>query len=188
MFRKHLQAFTFCCAVAFTTNALCADYAIDPAFKKSWSELTDICSEATPYLLDDYRDGKSALEFITFRESKYVRLLKEAQNVLGVSEITPRLDDINRLRFKNKALREDIVALKLDRITGPDSSYNPLTSTKKSIDKSIASKNEKITENETAIDKIKRDILNKLGEHGLNLSDRELDYFLISTEGDELIL
>lgn len=160
---------------------------LDKTFKKTWQKFADICDDAAPYAADESRGKKSALETITFREPKYVRLLKEAQNALGVSEATEHFQTIEKLRIGNNELESEITELKREKIMAPDTSYNPLASTRESIEKSIAKKKDKIQENENRIDKIKSVLIDVFLEHGINITPNELDYFLISAEGSELI-
>lgn len=159
----------------------------DPFFKKTWQKITGICDEAAQYMTDEARIKKSTLETITFREPKYVRLLKDAQDVLGVSEATQHFQEIEKLRGINGDLESEITELKRKKIIAPDSSYNPLASTKERIERSILKKSDRITANENKINRIKSDLLDLFQAHGLNISQNELDYFMISAEGSELI-
>lgn len=158
----------------------------DAFFMDSWNKFSGICDDAAPYVIAESRKDKSFFDVITLREPKYTRLLREAQVALGVSEATPDFEAVDALRGKNKELENEITALKRARISAPESSYNPLTKTKSGIDKAIADKTGKIAANEKEIAAAKGRLLDILGKRGLSLDERELDYFLISAEGDEL--
>ena len=158
-----------------------------PAFTNKLTKIAEICTEAVPYITDEDRNSKTVLETITFREPKYVRLLRDAQEVLGVSEAADELEAINKLRMKNRASRDEITELKKKRILAPKDSIIPFLTTKTSINKKIESLEEDIAENDTQVDQLKNKILEIFFEHQLSLGESELDYFLISAEGDDLM-
>lgn len=159
----------------------------NPFFQKMWHKFSEVSNDAIELATKDNRDSKTALEFVTLREPKYIRLLKDAQGILGNSEAEKQFDAIEDLRIKNRKLKDKIIELKKKRIAAVESSVNPLTDTKSSIDKKIANYNEEITTNESKIEQLKCEILQILNGHGLNISYDELNYFLVSAEGSELI-
>lgn len=159
----------------------------NPFFQTMWHKFSEVSNNAIELAIKDNRDSKTALEFVTLREPKYIRLLKDAQGILGNSEAEKQFEAIEDLRIKNRQLKDKITEYKKKRITAVESSVNPLKDTKSSIDKKIASYNEDITVNESKIDQLKNEILQILNNHGLNISYDELNYFLVSAEGNELI-
>lgn len=159
----------------------------DSFFTNKIAKISDLCKEATPYLTDDERNSKTVMETVTFREPKYARLLKEAQEVLGISEAADEFEAINKLRLQNRKIKNEITELKQKRIMVPKDSSIPFTTTQVSINKDIESRENDILENNVKIDGLKSKILNTLVEHNFSLQEKELDYFLISAEGDDLL-
>lgn len=156
-------------------------------FTKKVAKISEICREATPYITAEDTSSRTVMETVTFREPKYARLLKEAQEALGVSEASEDFDAINKLRLKNRAIRSEITELKRKRILVPKNSSLPFATTQTSISKDIESLEKDILDNNAEIDRLKGKILNIFFEHQLSLQEKELDYFLISAEGDDLL-
>lgn len=159
----------------------------DPFFQNVWKKFNNICNDAVALVTDDHRNSRTVLEVLTLREPKYARLLGEARDALAQSAADMQFGQIDRLRQKNHELEREIVDLKRARISAPESSYNPLVDTRKSIDKKLAKIPGQIDANETAIAALKREILDILARRGMELDEGELDYFLISAEGGELM-
>lgn len=159
----------------------------NPFFQKMWNKFSDVSNAAIEYATKDTRDSKTVLEFVTLREPKYIRLLKDAQSILGNSEADKNFESIEHLRVENRKIKDNITELKKKKISAVESSINPLKETKSSIDKKIANYQEDIAANERKIDNLKSEILQIFNNQGLNISYDELNYFLVSAEGSELI-
>lgn len=160
---------------------------LDPAFQQVWSNFSDICGDVGALMASDNRNQKTMLETVTFREPKYMRLLEEAREILGTSATTGQFAEIEKLRVKNRKLEHEIVELRHKRISAPESSWNPLAETRKSIDKKLASLPEDIEANKKAIAALKQEIIRAFNAQGLTIGESELDYFLVSAEGDEIL-
>lgn len=159
----------------------------DSKFTKTVAKIADICKEAAPYVIKEDREAKTWLESVTGREPKYVRLLKEAQEVLGVSDASDEFDAINKLRFTNRQLKDEINDLKQKRLTAPQKSSVPFAETRESLNEEIQALEDKIFANNEKIGDLKAKILAIFGKNNLSLTDKELEYFLISAEGDDLL-
>lgn len=151
------------------------------------AKIAEICEEATPYINNENRFKPTIGETVTFREPKYARLLKEAQKVLGVSEAEDEFDAINELRLKNRKIRKEITELKKKRLLVPKSSRIPFATTQESLNREIESLENEIMDNREKIELIKDKILEIFYAHNLKLQENELEYFLISAEGDDLL-
>lgn len=159
----------------------------DSPFAKKMARIAEICNEATPYINNPERFSRTVGETVTFREPKYARLLKEAQEVLGISEAEDEFKAINKLRLQNRKLRKEITDLKKKRLIVPKDSSIPFTTTQTSINKEIENLENQINENREKVEVIKDKILEIFFEHNLKLQEKELEYFLISAEGDDLL-
>ncbi len=158
-------------------------------FHRNLAKLSDLCSDIRLYIhcYGDWRYERTFGEIITFREPAYLRLLHEAQELLGVSEASADFASIAKLREKNHDLREEITSLKQKRFLAPASSSNPLVMTRLKVDAKIAELEAEIFEHDSQINELEDKILKIFSSHSLNLKKEELDYFIISAEGNDLI-
>ena len=154
-------------------------------FQKTWQNISKVSQEVNKVAGER---EKTALETITFRQPKYLRLVDKAQDILGDSAITSRVNKAKRLLTKNEEVRKEIEMLEIEIQASPtESSWNPLTKTKESIEKKILSLNEDILKNENKISSLKNEILNIFQKQGVEITPEQLEYFLISTEGSDLV-
>lgn len=184
---KRIVPLVFMILLLGASGIRAADYGDDASFRNVWSNFSDICEDAAPLIGSDARNSRTTLEKVTFQEPKYVRLLEEAREILGNSATAGQFEKIEKLRQKNKQLEREIAELRHKRISAPDSSWNPLADTRKSLDKKLARMPEDIAANQKAISALKGEILQSFNGRGLAISEKELDYFLVSAEGDELL-
>lgn len=184
---KRIVPLVFMILLLGASGIRAADYGDDASFRNVWSKFSDICEDAAPLIGSDARNSRTTLEKVTFQEPKYVRLLEEAREILGNSATAGQFEKIEKLRQKNKQLEREIAELRHKRISAPDSSWNPLADTRKSLDKKLARMPEDIAANQKAISALKGEILQSFNGRGLAISEKELDYFLVSAEGDELL-
>lgn len=168
-------------------NGSLHDNTNNPFFNTIWRKFSKLSNNAIELAAGKNPFEKTTLEFVTLREPKYVRLLKEAQEILGRSEAFQQFESIEKLRAENKKLKSKITELKTRRVSAPESSMNPMAETRKSIDKNLIKLLAQIDENENRIIALKDDIRSILNDHGLNIFPNELDYFLVSAEGSDLI-
>ena len=159
----------------------------DSSFMKVWKDFSKISDEAITMATDSQKNSRTLLEFLTAREPKYVRLLKKSQEILSDSEAQEEFNTIDELTLKNKKLQETIVQLQKERISAPLSSYNPMALTKERIDKKINQAQQEIQENKLSIAKLQDNVLKILSKNGLQLSPEEINYFVVSAEGSELV-
>ncbi|WP_373217137.1 hypothetical protein [Parasutterella excrementihominis] len=154
-------------------------------FQKTWQNISKVSQEVNKVAGER---EKTALETITFRQPKYLRLVDKAQDILGDSAITSRVNKAKRLLTKNEEVRKEIEMLEIEIQASPtESSWNPLTKTKESIEKKILSLNEDILKNENKISSLKNEILDIFQKQGVEITPEQLEYFLISTEGSDLV-
>ncbi|MCR5813224.1 MAG: hypothetical protein K6G15_01855 [Desulfovibrio sp.] len=159
----------------------------EKTFARVWKSFSEVSAEAIQMATDSEKKSRTFLEFLTAREPKYVRLLKKSQAILADSEAKREFDALDELHLKNKNLQENIIKLKTERVSAPVSSYNPIALTKDRIDQKIVKIEREIAENKLSIEKLESDILEILNKNGLHFSREELQYFVISAEGSELI-
>lgn len=153
-------------------------------FQETWQDISKISQEVNEVA---GKREKTALETITLRQPKYLRLVEKAQDILGDSAITPHVNSAKKLLTKNEEIRKEIEKLEIEIQASPVESWNPLTKTRESIEKKIQSLNEDFSKNESEISTQKNMILEILQKQGAEITPEQLDYFLISTEGSDLI-
>lgn len=154
-------------------------------FQKTWQNISKVSQEVNKVAGER---EKTALEIITLRQPKYLRLVDKAQDILGDSVITPHVNKAKRLLIKNEEIRKEIELLEIEIQASPaESSWDPLTKTKESIEKKIISLNEDISKNENEISSLKNEILDILQKQGAEVTLEQLEYFLVSTEGSDLV-
>ena len=169
----------------FSGSSALAD-SLGANFSRLWKEMNALGEEAKNSLMDPDRNRKTAMEFFTFRSPRYIRLLNEAIKVLGVTEASEYLDHINNLKIKNMELDEEDTELRRKKVAAPESSWNPLADTRKSIDKRLATIPEEKALNSRRIEELKIQVRQKLAERGVNLGEEQINYFVVSAEGEEL--
>lgn len=159
----------------------------DKNFQNVWKRFFEVSNDAIELAVKNNPNEKTTFEFVTLQEPKYVRLIKEAQEILGTSEASQQFSLIEKLRDQNKEYKGKITELKRKRITAPEKSINPMTATKKNIDNDIANLSNEIKSNENEISKLKSEIITIINKNGVNLSMDELNYFIVSAEGNDLV-
>jgi len=170
------------CSPAYTSSFLNSG-----TFADVWEDFSELSGKAVESATSSDRDSRTVLEFFTARQPRYVRLLKDAQNILANSETDELFEDINALLEKNRELEQEAVELTRMRITAPAESLNPFTKTRERIDRRLEKSPQDIAENLATVTELKHRILAQLRTSGFMLSLEELDYFLISAEGSDLM-
>lgn len=156
-------------------------------FARVWTEIGELSEKAREKFNDADRNKKTALEFMTGRAPYYARLLNDAIEILGVSEASEYINTINELRLKERRLDEEETTLKRKRVAAPASSWNPLADTKKSIDARLAAIPREKAEGQEQIGDLTERAREALAGEGVNLSGEEINYFVVSAEGNELL-
>lgn len=153
-------------------------------FQETWQDISKISQEVNDVA---GKREQTVLETITLRQPKYLRLVEKAQDILGDSAITPHVNKAKKLLTENEEIRKEIEKLEIESQASPAESWNPLAKTRESIEKKIQSLNEDYSKNESEISALKNKILDILQKQGAEITPEQLDYFLISTEGTDLV-
>jgi hypothetical protein len=121
------------------------------------------------------------------QERKVETYLDAAGEALGISSISDRRQLIGDLRQKMADTRRDITVYQRKRISAPESTYNPLGTTKSGYDKKIAKAKETIVESEEQIETAKQELVLDLNRIGMKLDPESIDSLLESITGDEFV-
>lgn len=136
-------------------------------FQETWQDISKISQEVNEVA---GKRERTALETITLRQPKYLRLVEKAQDILGDSAITPHVNNAKKLLAKNEEIRKEIEKLEIEIQASPVESWNPLTKTRESIEKKIQSLNEDFLKNENEISAQKKMILEILQKQGAEIT------------------
>lgn len=160
-------------------------------FEKAHSALDDALG-----LYDDAqsRPTNDDLPFYDFlsktKESQRKKVegyLDVAGEALGISSISDRRQRIADLRDEIDQQRQNISIYRRKRISAPESTYNPLTTTKSGFDSKIDDAEAAI---EAALEEINAEklrLVNELQQIGMDLPPEDIDNLLESITGDEFV-
>lgn len=188
-YASQIATLLFLAGAGYAAYAQKHNNAVEPEafFRNILSKMSEKCNEAAEYITKDDKYSRTVMEAITFREPAYRRILKDAQQILCGSEAAPEFEAIDKLWSKNRELKNEITELKQKRLIAPYESSNPFADTRSKIDNKIYALENDISKNEVQVEEIKSKILHILGETGISLKREELDYFLISAEGSDVV-
>jgi len=121
------------------------------------------------------------------QEQKIESYLDAAASALGVSSISDQRQHVADLRNKIDQARKDLTVLQRKKISAPEKSYNPLTTTRKGYEDKIAATKGAIEQHTADIQAEKDKLVQQLGKIGLKLDKDQIDILLESITGDEFI-
>ena len=163
------------------------------------SEFFDQTHGALESALDLYDDQQNLPSNDDLRFYDYLSRTKETQqgkvdayldvaaDALGISGINQRREKIASLRESITESRSRISSFERAKISAPDSSYNPLTTTKSKYDKKIQQARESITAAEQSITAEKQKLIDDLKKIGMPISEENVDVLLESITGDQFV-
>ncbi len=138
--------------------------------------------------------GEEDLAFYDFlsktkedQQGKIQSYLDVAADALGVSGITDRRQKIAELKKQIESDQSDITVYQRKKISAPESSYNPLTTTRSGYDKKIGAARESIEISKAEIQAEKDALLAQLNKIGMELDAETIDMLLESVTGDEFV-
>ena len=121
------------------------------------------------------------------QQEKIQSYLDVAAEALGVSDITDRREKIADLKKQIEANQSNITVYKRKRISAPESSYNPLVTTRSGYDKKIEKARQDIQVANEEIQAEKDALLAQLNKIGMELDPETIDMLLESVTGDEFV-
>ena len=121
------------------------------------------------------------------QERKVEGYLEVAGEALGISSISDRRNKIASLRETIAETRRNITIYQRKRISAPDSTYNPLVTTKSGYDKKIQTGKDEIAKAEQDIMTAKAELVEDLNRIGMKLDPESVDNLLESITGDEFV-
>lgn len=161
------------------------------AVAENWGKLTDTLGDALT--LRDKQETLPKSSWLPFREDqetngeKINALLDRALSILMNGEAAEIRRNAAALRDKITKQKAELDDLRNKRITVPESSHLPWKMTKAKADDRIAALQEKIADNEEAVNAINAKLAGALKEIGLELDAAQTDILLNSVTGDDLM-
>lgn len=152
----------------------------DDKFKIIWKKISKLSSSNNDALLLDKKEyGWSLL-------NSYDSFFEDAIDILTENESGKYVKLIYKHYKQIRKNNEEIEELKSQHFTAPESSWNPLTKTQKSIDESI----EKLTKSnqniKNEIQTLKGSLIQNLKTHGFDIDHKQLDFMISSVSGPTL--
>ena len=138
--------------------------------------------------------GEKDLAFYDFlshtKESQQKRIesyLDAASESLGISKMSDRRNKIADLRKQIEGLRSSITIYERKKISAPETSYNPLVTTRKKYDSKIKNAREDMKAAKAEIEHEKARLVKQLNDIGMKLDPQSADKLLESNTGDEFV-
>lgn len=138
--------------------------------------------------------GEEDLAFYNFlsrtqedQEERIEGYLDAAAEALGMSSITDRRQRISDLKKEIDKQNGRITVFQRKKVSAPDSSYNPLVTTREGYDRKIESARLKIDEAKDQIEAEKAQLVAELNAIGMELEPESVDMLLESVTGDEFV-
>ena len=160
-------------------------------FEKSHSALDNALAEFDN--AQDLPENSELAIYDIFSKSKQSQAKKVegyldvAGEALGISSISNRRIKIAELKETIIQKRKNISVYRRKKISAPDSSYNPLVTTKSGYDQKIVSAEEEIAVATETITAEKQKLVTDLERIGMKLDAKSIDNLLDSITGDEFM-
>ena len=121
------------------------------------------------------------------QQTKIESYLDAASEALGISSISDQRMLVAELRKKISEAQKKLTVYERNKISAPESTYNPLTVTREGYEDKIKATKEQITQHESEIEDEKLKLVAQLKKIGLELEPDQIDILLESITGDEFI-
>lgn len=121
------------------------------------------------------------------QEAKVEGYLDAAGEALGISSISDRRKKIADLRALIAERQSNISLFARRKISAPESTYNPLYTTKKGYEQKIEYARDEIKQAESKIEEEKANLIADLQRIGMTLDPESIDALLESITGDEFV-
>ncbi|MBQ9536557.1 MAG: hypothetical protein IJU79_02075 [Desulfovibrionaceae bacterium] len=155
-------------------------------FSAIWSDSMSLMSKGMELVAQGKDDKERTLsEIITFRDSKFQRLLNQCFEILADSETLDLLHKRNKLLKKIQRNNQKIVELQKEYIGAPEEHWNPLKATKKSITSRIKSLKEENKALEQDIQKAKQDTQAAINARGIPITQEQIETLLTAADGED---
>lgn len=121
------------------------------------------------------------------QQTKIESYLDAASDALGISSISDQRQIVAELRKQISDAQKNLTIYERKKISAPESTYNPLTVTRKGYEEKIETTKQQVAEFESQIADEKQKLVDQLKGIGLKLDAEQIDILLESITGDEFI-
>ncbi|MBR4742299.1 MAG: hypothetical protein IK079_05320 [Desulfovibrio sp.] len=157
------------------------------SFATMWKESIPLMNKGMEIIAQGVDpDQRSFSEIITFRDSKFQRILKECFEILADSETLDLLEKRDKLQRRIVQKRQKIVELQKEMIAAPEEHWNPLAKTKGRIKSAIADLREEIARSESEIEAAKQQAVESIQRRGIPISHEQMEAILNAADGEEI--
>ena len=177
-----ILTFLLCLWVVAPTTPL---YASQP-FSKIWSESMPLMNKGMEAVAEGGDLNKrSFTEVITFRDSKFQRIIAECFEILADSETLDLLKKRDSIQKNIQRKRQKIVEAQKEIIAAPDEHWNPLKSTKTSLKRDIENLKKDIASLEASLDQAKEQALELIKARGVPITKEQMETLLSAADGED---
>ncbi|MCI7568940.1 MAG: hypothetical protein MSH25_06135 [Desulfovibrio sp.] len=156
------------------------------SFQEVWDDAMPLMSEGADIVASGRDvDERSWGEILTFRDSRFSRLLEECFEVMADSSITEGIREIDAIRRANAEKRARIAELQKKAVSAPSSSWNPLKDTQQSIREDVVRMRQEIADNEARMARLREAAFAALQARGLSISREQVDAMLGAIDGND---
>lgn len=121
---------------------------------------------------------RSVTEILTFRDSKFERLIAECFEIMANSSFVELLDDQEKMQREIQKKQDKKIELAKASFTAPDKSWNPLKTTQESIKSDSAKLNAEIEELRLEFEKKKEAVFLQMQAAGAPISRQQFDMMI----------
>ena len=156
------------------------------SFQEVWDDAMPLMSQGADIVASGQNpDERSWGEILTFRDSKFARLMEECFEVMADSSITGGIRELDAIRRANAEKRAKIAELQKKAVSAPSSSWNPLKDTQQSIREDVVRMRQEIADNEARMEQLRESALAALQSRGLPVSREQVDAMLGAIDGND---
>lgn len=141
------------------------------SFQEVWDDAMPFMSQGAEIVASGQNpDERSWGEILTFRDSRFARLMEECFEVMADSSITGNIRELDAIRRANAEMRTKIAELQKKAVSAPSSSWNPLKDTQQSIREDVVRMRQEIADNEARMERLREAAHAALQSRGLPVS------------------
>ncbi len=179
--------------VFLPATLLCAALVCAPPPSRAAVDFAELWDEAVPLLGEGMEiiasgknpDSRSLGELLTFRDSKFQRLVEECFAVLADSSTLDLIRQRDKVQKQIAAKRRKIAELQKAAISAPTKHWNPLKATQESLREDVRELREDIAELESELEAGKEQAFAAITAKGLPVTRDQLETLLISADGTD---
>lgn len=180
-----LRTMSLCLALFLVIGSVSPCLAVR-SFQEVWDDAMPLMSQGAEIVASGKDpDERSWGEILTFRDSRFARLLEECFEVMTDSAITGSIRELDALRRDNAEKRAKIAELQKKAVSAPSSSWNPLKDTQQSIREDVVRMRQEIADNEVRMEQLREATLAALQSRGLPVSREQVDAMLGAIDGND---